>query len=579
MTGLPGGPDRLTVRASGKRSACASLATSTISGAGPVARPLRYVLLAVTFLVLWFALLEQRPLWDPDEGRYAEIPREMVASGDWVTPRLDGLLYFEKPPLQYWATAAAYRLFGEANWTARLWSALTGLAGILIAFFAGARLHSARAGAYAAAILASGVLYFGMAHLNTLDAGVSVFLEAAMFSMAIGLAEKTPRESGRAWIRAAWLAMGLAVLSKGLIGLVLPALAIGAYSVLQRDASILRRLALPSGIALFLVTTAPWFVFAAMANPDFLSFFFVHEHFTRFTTTEHHRAQPWWFFFPVLALGALPWSAMMARAAWHALRERSRDRFDPFALLAVWSVFVFAFFSASGSKLMPYVLPAVPALALIGARYACVARPASLARAIFWGAAAGAAVLGVFTCVLFLRPAAFGPAPDDAAPWWYLAAFCLWVIAAAVARGWDEPGRRDLVSIVLVLALLAAHQLVFLGAQAAAPHRTTAALAAELKPRLGPATRVYVLRSYPQSLPFYLGRTVTLVEFSGELEFGLRHELGKALATLAEFRHVWSREGDAVAVMTRATLEELRAGGTSMTVIAEDAGLVAVRRP
>src|SRR5215212_6669994 len=96
---------------------------------------------AVILLVLWFALLEKRALWDPDEGRYAEIPREMVASGDWLTPRLNDLLYFEKPPLQYWATAVAYELMGQHNWTARLWSALTGLAGVLLVFYAGRRLH------------------------------------------------------------------------------------------------------------------------------------------------------------------------------------------------------------------------------------------------------------------------------------------------------------------------------------------------------------------------------------------------------------------------------------------------------
>src|ERR1700740_3134983 len=108
---------------------------------------------------LWFATLPVRPLLDPDEGRYAEIPREMVATGDWVTPRLNDLKYFEKPPLQYWATAAAYELFGFSEWSARIWPALTGFLGIVMTFWVGRRLFSQRAAVYAALVLVASPYY------------------------------------------------------------------------------------------------------------------------------------------------------------------------------------------------------------------------------------------------------------------------------------------------------------------------------------------------------------------------------------------------------------------------------------
>jgi 4-amino-4-deoxy-L-arabinose transferase-like glycosyltransferase len=577
----------MTTRQNGRVSAPTAAAPSASDAATPpvnVGRvPLRSLLsrhglMVLAFLVLWSAFLEQRSLWDPDEGRYAEIPREMAASGDWITPRLNDLLYFEKPPLQYWATAGAYRVFGEHNWTARLWSAVAGLAGALFAFYACRRLYSQRAGMYAALTLASGILYFGVTHLNTLDAGLSFFLEVTVFSLAIGLREETPESERKWWIRAAWAAAGLAVLSKGLVGLVLPAAALVAYAVLYRDRSIWRRLAPLTGPAIFLLVSAPWFVAVSRANPDFLQFFFVHEHYTRFLTTEHHRGQPWWFFLPVLALGALPWVGPMLCGWWRALRVSRGGGFKPFTFLAVWALVVLGFFSASGSKLVTYILPVLPALAVLAARYVCEAAPGRVARQVFWGALGPTAAFAGMACALVLRPGAFGAAMSEALPWWCLAAAALWGLAAFLARRLADPRKFDATMIVLGLTLLAVHQLVLLGGEAASPYRTTAALARQIKPLLSESTRVYALRMYPQSLPVYLGRTVTLVEFRGELDFGLQREPQKTLPTLDAFRDAWSRETDAVAVMARKTYDLLLAAGTPMTVIAADADRTVVRR-
>src|SRR5690242_8792288 len=146
--------------------------------------------LAAVAAAIWFSALGFRTLVKPDEGRYAEIAREMTASGDWITPRLNGIKYFEKPPLQYWATAAAFATFGENDWTARLWAGVTGLCGVLLAGFAARRLYGETAGLLAAAVLGTSVMYFVVGHLNTLDMGLTVFLETAL--VAFLLAQRAP---------------------------------------------------------------------------------------------------------------------------------------------------------------------------------------------------------------------------------------------------------------------------------------------------------------------------------------------------------------------------------------------------
>ena len=186
----------------------------------------RTLIALLAFAAVWFSNLEYRKLVNPDEGRYAEIPREMVASGDWITPRLNDIKYFEKPALQYWATAAAYTVFGEHQWTARLWSALTGLLGVLMVFFTGRRLFGAQAGLYAALVLGSSLLWVLIGHVNTLDMGVSFFLSAAVCAFLLAQHDAAEARARTPWMLAAWAALALALLSKGLIGLVLPAAAL-----------------------------------------------------------------------------------------------------------------------------------------------------------------------------------------------------------------------------------------------------------------------------------------------------------------------------------------------------------------
>jgi 4-amino-4-deoxy-L-arabinose transferase-like glycosyltransferase len=270
-------------------SPSAPLPLSALTRGGAVA-------LLLVFTAIWFSNLDYRRLIHPDEGRYAEIPREMAASGDWITPRLNGIKYFEKPALQYWITAAAYSMFGVHQWTARSWPALSGFLGVLFIGYVGLRLGGPRLGLYSAAVLGSSAAYVLDAQVLTLDAGVTFWMSVGLGGLFIARRDDATPGEERGWMLAAWVALALAVLSKGLIGLVLPGAALLIYTFLQRDWSLWRRMHLTGGLLLFLAISAPWFVVVSLRNSEFFDFFFIHEHFARFLTGEAHREGAWWYF-------------------------------------------------------------------------------------------------------------------------------------------------------------------------------------------------------------------------------------------------------------------------------------------
>ena len=274
----------------------------------------------IVLAAAWFATLQVRPLLDPDEGRYAEIPREMLASGDWITPHLNDLKYFEKPPLQYWATAVAYEAFGLRQWSSRLWSVGLAFACLPLVFAWVARLYGRDSALLALTALAVSPFFVIVGHLNLLDGGFTFWLTAAV--LAFTLAQTSPPESSaeRRWMLGAWGAGALAVLSKGIVVGVLAGAALILYT-LSGDTRTWRRLHLGAGLPLFAAVAAPWFVVVSLRNPSFPEFFFVHEHFTRFLTTVHQRVEPWWYFLPLLLLGVLPWIAPLARACRRAWAE------------------------------------------------------------------------------------------------------------------------------------------------------------------------------------------------------------------------------------------------------------------
>src|SRR5438477_2969677 len=262
-----------------------------------------WIAISVVFAAAWFATLDVRKLQHPDEGRYAEIAREMVATGDWVTPRLNGLKYFEKPPLQYWLTAAAFRAFDIDDWAARLPPALGTLIALLAIGYAGKRIASPAVGAYAALAFGGMLWPIGIAHIVTLDALLTACLGIALAAFLIAQCAAEHRRDERRWMLIAWAALAGAALVKGPIALAIPGGALVFYSLATRDFAVWRRLHLIAGLCIFLAIAAPWFIAVSIANPEFARFFFIHEHLDRYLTTQHQRTGPIWYFIPLLLAG------------------------------------------------------------------------------------------------------------------------------------------------------------------------------------------------------------------------------------------------------------------------------------
>jgi 4-amino-4-deoxy-L-arabinose transferase-like glycosyltransferase len=571
--------------------------------------------LLAAIAVIWFANLEYRTLVKPDEGRYAEIPREMVASGDWVTPRLNELKYFEKPPLQYWATATAYTLFGEHQWTSRLWTGLTGFAGILLVWFAGLRLFGREAACYAALLLSSSLLYVLMGHINTLDMGVTFFITLGILGLLLAQAQADVKKR-RNWMLVAWAAMALAVLSKGLMGIILPGAALFIYCLVQRDFGVLKRMHWLPGLAVFFAITVPWFVLVMKANPEFFERFFIYEHYTRFTTRVHGRYQPWYYFIPILLAGALPWTVLMfdtmlrtvvgsrrgnsnkqfpgsKRSDINSVRAelveafscpstssgRTAGVFNTERFLLIWAVFIYVFFSISSSKLPSYLLPMFPVLALLMGKRIAEMR----GRVLLWQVAPAIPV-ALLLLGLALNVDKFADTPNQAelyphyGPWLVAAALVsLAGLLAGMGLLWRE--RKSAAVAVLALGALLSVQIGLSGYETVARERSAKHVAEAIHAEVKADVPFYSVLTYEQTLPFYLKRTFTLVQYQDEMAYGIQQEPRRWIPTIEEFARVWASQPEALAILPVYAYAQLQQQGLAMKIIFEDAQHIVVKKP
>jgi len=543
------------------------------------------ILLAVVcFGIVWFANLQYRDLFQTDEGRYAEIPREMLATGDWVTPRLDGFKYFEKPALQYWATAVTYALFGQSNWTSRLWTALTGFLGVLMTVWVGWRLFDRKTGWCAALLLGSSIYYIIMGHFNTLDMGVSLFMCMSVFAFLLAMqsADAGNFRSRRGWMYIAWAAAALGMLSKGLEAVVLPGAVFIIYTLITRDWKRWKQLHWYGGLLIFLVIAAPWFVVVSLRNPDFFHHFFIYEHFQRFLTPVAHRPGAWWYFIPILLLGLLPWWSQFIHSLIRPWRRTdtgaSTAGFNHALFLWVWCVLVFVFFSISDSKLASYILPIFPALALLVGRELAEHRRSDAL---------------ITTCICMLMSiAALWLAPlihEDGGnislplyqailPW--MVAGCWLLLMVAIISFFMAYFRFIGTAMALIGAgLFLSVQIVTTGAQVLSPVYSGHSLAKQISIYNNPDIPFYSIDDYQQSLPFYLKRTLTLVAYQGELAFGISREPQKWIPDVDSFIKRWHNDPQALAVMPTDTYQSLMKKGVPMQIIGQDPLRIAVRKP
>jgi 4-amino-4-deoxy-L-arabinose transferase-like glycosyltransferase len=349
---------------------------------------------------LWLgATAWMRPLMLPDEGRYVGVAWEMMRSGDWLTPTLDGLPFFHKPPLFYWITAGAMSVLGLNEWAARAAPLLGSLLGagalyLFIRRWVGDR--SARL--TLVALLAQPLFYVGgqFANLDMLVAGCITATILLAAHAALSADRKLPY---RRTLACAYAMAAIGVLAKGLIGIVIPALVVAVWLIAQRRWRVLLMLLWWPGLLLFVLVAAPWFVAMQLRFADFLDYFFVVQHFKRFAAGGFNNVQPFWFYPMLLLLFSLPWLPWLYRLFFRPAAVDSTQR-EVRLLLLLWVGLVLLFFSMPQSKLVGYVLPAVPPLAALMAEgFARIATPSTRMKRWWVGSAAAAGLIGMATVI------------------------------------------------------------------------------------------------------------------------------------------------------------------------------------
>jgi 4-amino-4-deoxy-L-arabinose transferase-like glycosyltransferase len=333
------------------------------------------ILILSTLYVCYFSHLGVIGFVGPDEPRYAWIARDMAESGDWVTPRLYGKPWFEKPPLLYWGGALFFKLFGPSapEVAARLPSAISALLATLALAWLAWRTYGEECARWLLLLLPTSVGMIGFSHAAATDMPFAGMFTTAMVCAAVALGLVTTTENTPILPRTPWLALilfgfflGLAVLAKGPAAIILSGGAVfflAIFSKRWRDAF---RMLHPAAIASFCLTALPWYILCARRNPDFFHIFIIEHNFKRYLTPEFQHVQPFWFYIPIVLIAFLPWIATLIWSASLGFRTRGHHRLTSFLL--AWSLFSIFFFSISRSKLPGYILPAIPAIGLLLAR-------------------------------------------------------------------------------------------------------------------------------------------------------------------------------------------------------------------
>ena len=425
--------------------------------ASPPPRWARFAVLALVLFTLFYQL-GGRALNEPDEGRYAEVGREMMASGDWLTPRLNGIPHLSKPPLTYWCIAASLRLFGVNEFAARLPIALAALGTLLALYWMVREARDETTALWAVVMLVSSALFFLVARLVTADMLLTCWVTWSVWAI---------------WRRSNWLFVFLAlgVLTKGPVAVALPLFAMIGLRPHWRDFRWGR------GLLVFFGIAAPWFVALAIQNPDLWRYFLLREVVQRVASDEHGRSKEWWFFFPVLLGGFLPWTFLV----FHRRPLDSATR-----MFAAWVVLGLLLFSLSQSKLPTYVLPLMPPMAALAAT-APLRRWLNALTAV---ALAAALVLLVY----YLRSRCGFPSA------WGISLIVLATVGALISAF----NRHAVVATFLLVVLSVITLLPKIERQLR--HNTSAKFFAERILRDDPQRQALVVchRWFPRGLPFYL---------------------------------------------------------------------------
>ncbi len=494
-------------------------------------------LCAVLAVFVYFWGLGDYGFIDPDEGRYSEIPREMIETGDFITPRLNYVLYFEKPPLHYWLTAGAFLAFGENEFAGRLTPVLAGLGCCVLAFIAAKKItRSLYAASLSAIMLASSVLWFGTSRINLTDMTLTFFFTASMVSYYFWNVN-----GKKSSLLLFYAFMALSVLTKGLIGVVLPGGVALIHLIFARQYKKISTLFSPSAIILFFVIVSPYFIEVCRRNPDYFDFFFIREHFLRYTTTIHERYEPFWFFVPIIIAGFVPWTGILFDAVRAVFGKCRLIGSDDGKFLGLWFLLPFVFFSASGSKLITYILPCMIPLSILSGASMSVLEGKEFRRFIVLTSAVILPVAAAGLTVTF-----FVDSPDVAAM--SKPAICLsislmlfWLLSIFAGKSKIIP---SLLCVTALIAMFSASGAFEVEGRLLSRKDSTALLPDDVDD-------VVVYENLMQGVSWYTKRRTISANVLNELEFGAKHETEPGwFISSADLRVLWN-SGRKVAVFIR----------------------------
>lgn len=515
----------------------------------------------------------------PDEGRYTEIAREMALSGDYVTPTLNGLKYFEKPPVQYWATALAFKVFGQREFAARWWQAATGLLGLLLVWLTVRAIAGVDMAWVAATTLGAMTYYFLIAHINTVDMSLTAFMTLTLMGLLRGFGVQGQSAAAtRAWMVAAWAGAALGFLSKGLIAIVLPGAIFVIYLLITRQWRLLTKLEWIWGPVAFLAIALPWPLLVQSRNPEWAHFFFIYEHFSRFSNSEHNRLGSILYFVPVLLVGLMPWTPALLGFLRREGRQAVRDTYASATinvplLLTIWCVFQFVFFSVSQSKLPSYLLPITPAAALLLAPVLVRAAKRSFTQLLL--------MMVVIPLLLFGLVAFRSEFVEDAYTTGMINEFAVYAVicgianavAIALAYRLNQLGRRiDAIVVAAVLATVGG-SVAASGYEALSASTSSKQLVRDfraLEPTYSSDDAFYSIGIYEQTVPPYLGRTLTLVEYLDEMGLGASFAPEKVRFNFTDFAIEWEGSERAYAITDFEKLPRMDLAGLQYRIVAVD---------
>ncbi|MDF2568470.1 MAG: hypothetical protein K0R55_74 [Sporomusa sp.] len=317
-----------------------------------------FFIIACIAAIIMFFYLGNIPLLDPDEPVYAETPKEMINFNEFLSPRIYGEYWYDKPPLYYWLVAGAFKVFGMGEFSARFPSAFLGVACVLALYWFGCQIFNKRAAMAGALVLATSIEYFYLGKAAVTDITLNFCLTLAL----LGFITKH--------YYLMYIFTGLATVAKGPVGFLFPGAVIFLYLAATNRFSMLKEMRIPTGIILFAVTALPWYLFMySLHGNAFIETFLGFHNVTRFTSPEHPELVVWYYFIPVLILGFFPWTSILLQSVWVSLTERSQGNNKKLLFLNIWAAFIFIFFTISQTKLVSYILPMYPPLALIAGWY------------------------------------------------------------------------------------------------------------------------------------------------------------------------------------------------------------------